>query len=106
MHKAVAHGAREADGEQDEVCLYLEVRALFGYGLAVGGALGLDGVHLSDVAACTREAFDGDGEAALAALLVGWVGVQDERPVGPGEMIGIVGWAGAVGQDFDRGAAF
>src|SRR5919107_2062236 len=106
MHKAVAHGAREADGEQDEVCLYLEVRALFGDGLSVGVALGLDGVPLSDVAACTREAFDGDGEAALAALLVGWVGVQGEGPVGPGEMIGIVGRAGAVGQDFDRGAAF
>src|SRR5919107_6040813 len=105
MHKAVAHGAREADGEQDEVCLYLEVRALFGDGLAVGGALGLDGVHLSDVAACTREAFDGDGEASLAALLVGWVGVQDEGPVGPGEMIGGVRRAGTVGQNLYRGAA-
>src|ERR687890_1103016 len=106
MHKAVAHGAREADGEQDEVCLYLEVRALFGDGLAVGGALGLDGVHLSDVAACTREAFDGDGEASLAALLVGWVGVQDEGPVGPGEVVGALGRLRAVGEDFDRGAAF
>src|ERR671921_741742 len=105
MHKAVAHGAREADGEQDEVCLYLEVRALFGDGLAVGGALGLDGVHLSDVAACTREAFDGDGEAALAALLVGWVGVQDEGPVRPGEVVGGVRRAGTVGQNLDRGAA-
>src|SRR5829696_4153390 len=106
MHKAVAHGAREADGEQDEVCLYLEVRALFGDGLAVGGALGLDGVHHFDVAACTREAFDGDGEAAVTALLVGGVGVQDEGPVGPGEIVGGVGRTGAVGQDLDRGAAF
>src|SRR5919112_2466240 len=106
MHKAVAHGAREADGEQDEVCLYLEVRALFGYGLAVGGALGLDGVHLSDVAACTREAFDGHGEAALAALLVGWVGVQDEGPVGPGEIVGALGRLRTVGKDLHGGAAF
>src|ERR671916_790826 len=58
--EAVAHGASEADGEQHEICLYLEVRALFGDGLAVRGTLGLDGVHLFDVAVCTREAFDGD----------------------------------------------
>src|SRR5215203_5927165 len=105
MHKAVAHGAREADGEQDEVCLYLEVRALFGDGLAVGGALGLDGVHHFDVAACTREAFDGDGEAALAALLVGGVGVQDEGPVWPGEVVGGIRRTGAVGHYLYRGAA-
>src|SRR5215210_2781124 len=106
LEEAIAHGAREADGEQHEVCLYLEVCALDGDGLAVGGAPGLDGVHLFDVTIGTREAFDGDGEAALAALLVGWVGVQDEGPVGPGEMVGVVGRPGTVGQDFYRGAAF
>src|SRR5215211_6466531 len=106
VHKAIAHRAREADGEQDEVDLYLEVRAFDGAGLAVGGALGLDGVHPFDMAACTREAFDGDGEAAVTALLVGGVGVQDEGPVGPGEIVGGVGRTGAVGQDLDRGAAF
>src|SRR5215211_2035604 len=105
VHETVAHGACEADGEQHEVCLYLEVRALDGNGLAVR-ALGLDGVHLFYVAACAREAFDGDGEAALAALLVGGVGVQDEGPVGPGEVVGVVGRAGAVGQDLHGGAAF
>src|ERR687893_1312796 len=103
--EAVAHGAREADGEQHEVCLYLEVRAVFGDGLAVRGTLGLDGVHLFDVAVGPREAFVGDGEFALAALFVGGVGVQDEGPVGPGEMVGVLGWAGAVGQDLYRGAA-
>src|SRR5215217_9530091 len=102
-HKAVAHRSREADGEEDEVCLYLEVRALDGDGLAVS-TLGLYSVHLFDVAACTREAFDGAGEAALASLLVGWVGVQDEGPVGPGEVVGVVGRAGAVGQDLHGGA--
>src|SRR5215212_4233528 len=83
LEEAIAYGTREADGEEHEVCLYLEVRALDGDSLAVGVALGLDGVHLFDVTIGTREAFDGDGEAAVAALLVGWVGVQDEGPVGP-----------------------
>src|SRR5215203_5660676 len=103
--EAIAHGAREADSEQNEVCLYLEVRALSGDGLALRCALSLDSVHLFDVAVFTREAFDGDGEAALAAFLVGGVGVQDEWPVRPGEMVGVLGRAGAMGQDPDRSAA-
>ena len=74
-------------------------------GPAVRCAFGLDGVQPFDAAACTREAFDDDGEAALAALLVGRVGVKDEGPVGPGEVVGGVRRAGTVGQDFDRGAA-
>src|SRR5215204_4771554 len=45
LEEAIAHGAREADGEQHEVSLYLEVRALFGDGPAVKGTLGLEGVH-------------------------------------------------------------
>src|SRR5215211_1198189 len=105
LHETVAHGACEADGEQHKVCLYLEVRALDGNGLAVR-ALGLDAVHLFYVAACAREACDGDGEAALAALLVGGVGVQDEGPVGPGEVVGVLRWLRAVGQDLHGGAAF
>src|SRR5215216_1256562 len=103
-HKAVAHRSREANGEEDEVCLYLEIRAIDGDGFAVS-TLGLYSVHLFDVAACTREAFDGDGEAALAALLVGWVGVQDDGPVRPGEVVGGVRRAGTVGQNLYRGAA-
>src|SRR5215204_3696208 len=103
--EAIAHGAREADSEQNEVCLYLEVCALSGDGLALRCALSLDSVHLFDVAVFTREAFDGDGEAALAAFLVGGVGVQDEWPVRPGEMVGVLGRAGAMGQDPDRSAA-
>src|SRR5215212_323565 len=64
LHETVAHGAGEADGEKHEVCLYLEVRALDGDSFSVR-ALGLDGVHLLDVAASTRETCDGDGEFAL-----------------------------------------
>src|SRR5918997_246911 len=105
LHKAVAHRAREADGEQHEIRLYLEIRALDRRGLAVC-TLGLYGVHLFDVAARTREACDGDGEATRAALLVGRVGVQDEGPVGPGEVVGGLGWLRAVGQDLHGGAAF
>src|ERR671933_1949181 len=36
LHKAVAHRAHEPDGEQNEVCLYLEIRAFDEDGLAVG----------------------------------------------------------------------
>src|SRR5215218_4593098 len=104
-HKAVAHGACEADGEQDEVGLYLEVRAFDRYSLSVG-AFGLDCVHLFDVAFCAREACDGHGEAALAALLMGRVGVQDQGPVGPGEVVGALGRLRAVGEDLDGGASF
>src|SRR5215207_9885775 len=105
LEEAVAHGTREANGEQHEVGLYLEVRALFGDGSAVRSTLGLDGVHRFDVAACTRKALYGDVEAALATLLVGRVGVQDEGPVRPGEVVGGLGRAGAVGQYLYRGAA-
>src|SRR5215213_805409 len=104
VEKAIAHGAGEADGEQDEVGLYGEVRAFYGDGVALGGTLGADGVHLLDVAVASREALYGDGESALAALLVGGVGVQDERPVGPGEVVRVLGGPGAVGEDLDRGA--
>src|SRR5215213_1467926 len=104
-HETVAHGAREADGEQDEVGLYLEVRAFDRYSLSVG-AFGLDCVHLFDVAFCAREACDGHGEAALAALLVGRVGVQDQGPVGPGEVVGALGRLRAVGEDLNGGATF
>src|SRR5919202_2697203 len=98
LHKAVAHGAREADGEEDEIGLHLEVGALYGDGPAVRGALRFDGVHRFDVAVAAGEARDGDGEAALAALLVGGVGMQDERPVGPGEVVWILGRLRAVGE--------
>src|SRR3954447_23716984 len=101
FEEAVAHRSREADGEQNEVRLYLEVRAIYANGLAVRSTLGLDGVHLLDVTIETREARDGDGEAAFAALLVGGVGVQDERPVRPGEFVGVLGRLGAVGEDLD-----
>src|SRR5918997_521272 len=104
VEKAIAHRTRKADGEQDEVGLYLEVRTFYGNGLAPGGTLGADGVHLLYVAVAAREALYGDGEAALAALLVGGVGVQDERPVGPGEVVRVLGGPRAVGEDLDRGA--
>src|SRR3712207_3105061 len=48
--EAVLHGTGKADGEQDEVRLYLEVRTLLRDGLALWRALGLDGVHPLDVA--------------------------------------------------------
>src|SRR5215203_52622 len=104
LHETVLHGACEADGEQNEVGLYLEVRALLGHGLAIR-ALGLDGVHPLDVAISAGETLDGDGEAALAALLVRRVGVQDQGPVGPGKAVGILGRTRAVSKDLDRGTA-
>jgi hypothetical protein len=78
FEEAIVHRSGEADGEQYEIGLYLEVRALFWDRLAIRRPLGLDGVHLLDVAVRSRETRDGDGEAALAALFVGGVGVEDE----------------------------
>src|SRR5918997_1949664 len=103
--ETVLHGAGEADGEQDEVGVDLELRTLLRDRLALRRPLRLDGVHLLDVAVRAREAPDGDGEVALPALLMCRVCVEDQGPVGPGEVVGVLGRLRAMGEDLDRGAA-
>src|SRR5918998_101511 len=75
--------------------------------LRAEAVLGVDGaaVCVAEVHLFLEAALDGDGEAALAALLVGRVGVQDQGPVGPGEVVGVLRGLGAVGEDLHGSAA-